>query len=128
MTTHFRQFICAETAIYVGTLPCLRKSGLAAKLRVPLERVGFEDLTPELVTLNCPAVIFAPLFCSEFDAIELAQRLAELGFTGLFRPVCQPLPKPEMVEREIRAMAPGLDVKLYELHETPRHQLALVDA
>ena len=44
-----------------------------------------------------------------FDAIELAEQLSELGFTGRLRALVTDLPNPQAVSREIRDACPRID-------------------
>ncbi|MXQ07169.1 hypothetical protein GQ651_04855 [Alphaproteobacteria bacterium GH1-50] len=70
---------------------------------------SFEEVTQGLVERLCPTVILSPVLAARFDCIDLAQRLYMLDYTGRYRAVSDDLPDPEMVEREIRHLCPGLD-------------------
>ncbi len=75
-------------------------------------RVAFsslEEVSEESLARLCPTVILSPVLARNFDCIDLAQKLFSLGFTGRYRAVTDQLPDPEMVEREIRHLCPGLD-------------------
>lgn len=70
---------------------------------------NFSELTPERFTGWEADMVLSPLFSSEFDCHELAERLTSLGFSGQYRAVATWLPNPGLVKREIRARFPGLD-------------------
>ena len=75
-------------------------------------RVAFsslEEVSEESLARLCPTVILSPVLARNFDCIDLAQKLFSLGFRGRYRAVTDQLPDPEMVEREIRHLCPGLD-------------------
>ncbi|SFA77444.1 hypothetical protein SAMN05421688_0778 [Poseidonocella pacifica] len=115
MTTHFTHFTCVETAVFIGSQDALSDSGLERNLRIPLYRLEYRDLGPDRVSLNVPGVIYSPLFCAEFDAIDIGMKLHDLGYTGLYRPVCPSLPNPKMVADEIRRTCPATEVRLWEV-------------
>ena len=69
----------------------------------------FEDISEETLSRLSPSVILSPVLARSFDCIDLAQKLFSMGFTGRYRAVSSDLPDPEMVEREIRNLCPGLD-------------------
>ena len=71
--------------------------------------VTLDEVSEELLTRLCPTVVLSPVLALRFDCIDLAQRLYALGFTGRYRAVSDELPDPEMVEREIKQLCPGLD-------------------
>lgn len=74
---------------------------------------GFDDLTPEYLDQIEPSVILSALACRDFDVLDLALRLKELAFSGRFRVLVRDLPQPEVVTREVRAAAPGLDFSIF---------------
>jgi len=78
-----------------------------------------EHVTPELLSEIRPDIILCSLVSDKFDAIELGERLAEIGYAGRFRALCEALPRPETVRKEIRALIPGLDFDLLILNEEP---------
>ena len=70
---------------------------------------SFEDISEELIARLCPTVVLSPVLARNFDCIDLAQKLFSLRFAGRYRAVSDELPDPEMVEREMRHLCPGLD-------------------
>ena len=70
---------------------------------------SIEEVTPTLVGRLCPTVVISPALSHRFDCIDLAQILHRIGFKGRYRAVSTELPNPDMVEREIGHLCPGLD-------------------
>jgi len=71
--------------------------------------VGFSDVTEAFLELHDPPVIISPVLARNFDCIDLAFQLRHIGFRGRYRAVTDDIPSPDIVEREIRGLCPGLD-------------------
>jgi hypothetical protein len=71
--------------------------------------VSIEEVTSALLNRLSPTVVISPALSHRFDCIDLAQILHRMGFTGRYRAVSTELPNPDMVEREIGHLCPGLD-------------------
>lgn len=71
--------------------------------------VSIEKVTTALLNRLCPTVVISPALSHRFDCIDLAQILHGIGFKGRYRAVSGELPNPEMIEREISHLCPGLD-------------------
>lgn len=56
--------------------------------------------------------VVCPLIGPDFDALDVARRLATLGFRGRLTVLAPALPNPRMVRREIEAAGKGLVVSL----------------
>ncbi|MBB3710784.1 hypothetical protein FHS00_000337 [Limimaricola variabilis] len=95
----FANFDGAATLPVTNELHCVRYCGL-------------EQLSAELLERLSPAVVVSALFGPRFDALELAQHLAALGYHGPYRVLGAPLPDPAAVRMEIAQAAPQLDVEL----------------
>jgi len=68
---------------------------------------------PALCTgARVPCLVAAPLFWPEGDALDTLRVLSLLGYPGPVRVVAPPLPRPEIVRRELRADCPGLDIEI----------------
>jgi|GEM_PF-1260109 len=61
-------------------------------------------------------LVIGPLFCTDFDALELIETLGALGYRADVRIVAPKLPSRQMVLRELRAHAArqGMSLKLVE--------------
>lgn len=93
----------------VGSAAEWREGGNRLQADGRVAFVSIEEISVELLDRVCPTVILSPVLARSFDCIDLAQKLHDLGFTGRYRAVSDELPNPEMVEREIRHLCPGLD-------------------
>ena len=85
---------------------------------VSLDHVHFtelDSLTSELLSEIDPDLILSPLFGGDFDVIDVAQRLTELGYEGRYRAISENMPDSEMIRREVCAQSEGLDFDLLSL-------------
>ncbi|HVG49591.1 MAG TPA: hypothetical protein VM899_15820 [Rubellimicrobium sp.] len=73
------------------------------------------ELDAALLDATQPDMVISALIGNGFDAIDVARRLAELGYHGPYRALSHPLPRPGLVRAEIRAAAPDLDFDLVVL-------------
>ncbi|MEM1064855.1 MAG: hypothetical protein AAF771_06445 [Pseudomonadota bacterium] len=69
---------------------------------------GFNEVNGGLMSLLKPAIILSPLVALDFDCTDLALKLDAMGFSGSYIAVAD-LPRPEMVEQEIRSLCTDLD-------------------
>lgn len=67
----------------------------------------FVDLDEDLLTAVMPTVVVIRLFAGPYDATAAIERLAELGFGGRIFVIAPALPRPHLVERELREAGPG---------------------
>lgn len=79
--------------------------------------VDIEDLSAELLHSTGAEIIMSSLFVRNFDAIEIARRLQEIGFGGRYRVVMESLPNASLVESEVAASAPDLDFAIVSLSD-----------
>lgn len=62
-----------------------------------------------------PEAIVAPLITSVYDIVDLGLLLEDLGYTGDLYALTRPLPRAELVIREVSAACPRLTVRLLEI-------------
>lgn len=74
--------------------------------------LSFHEVTDTVLGEYDPSMILSPVLARHFDCIELAVLLHNLGFTGAYRAMAKDMPKPELIEREVRQMCPRLDFQL----------------
>ena len=72
----------------------------------------FADLTAEVLQNLGPTHIYLPLFASGYDAIAAVEVLEKLGYFGKITVIAPNLPRPRLVERELRTLGPGLRLTL----------------
>lgn len=65
------------------------------------------DLTAEVLAQARPDRVICPLFGAGLDAYSVIERLEALGYAGEIAVLCPPLPRPKLVEAELRAQGPG---------------------
>ena len=70
----------------------------------------FHEITQELLQTLTPDVVMSPVLTRGFDCLDLAQALHDCGFGGRLRVVAPDMPNPLVIQSEITALCPGLDV------------------
>jgi hypothetical protein len=65
------------------------------------------DLSAALLAELAPDRVLVPLFGGPCDAMTVIEHLEALGYRGKIVVIAPPLPKPALVEREVRAAGPG---------------------
>jgi hypothetical protein len=75
----------------------------------------FHEVTETLLAELAPRLVLSPLLTRNFDCVDLAQRLAKLGYRGPYRAIDIGLPDPRMIVREIRSLVPTLDFEVLRL-------------
>jgi len=78
----------------------------------PLQLTGITHLTTEALTARVlsdlrPELVILPLFGPVHDAASAIERLQELGYQQRIAVLAPPLPRPALVERELRDLGPG---------------------
>lgn len=59
-----------------------------------------------------PDLVVCPLFGAGPDATAVIERLQQLGYSGPIVVICPHLPKPKLVEAELRQLGPGQRLRL----------------
>ena len=67
----------------------------------------FADLTAEALLALAPSTVIMPLFAGAHDALSMVEALEAMGFRGRILVIAPPLPRPALVERELRSAGPG---------------------
>lgn len=75
---------------------------------------SFRELSGCLLELLKPALVVSPLLTREFDCVDLARRLNDLGYSGAYRALATGLPMPGIVKAEVRQACPALDFDIIE--------------
>jgi hypothetical protein len=83
----------------------------------PLPMVGvlhrhFSELGADLLAELKPHRIIVPLFATGYDAMAAIEVLEQLKFAGQITVIAPELPRPRLVERELRAQGPGARLSL----------------
>jgi hypothetical protein len=75
------------------------------------------DLPALCTGAHLPRLVAAPLFWPEGDVLDTLRVLSLVDYPGPVRVVAPPLPRPDIVRRELRADGPGLDIEIVEVPE-----------
>jgi hypothetical protein len=67
----------------------------------------FARLDADLLAEVMPTVVVIRLFAGSYDATAALERLEELGYGGRIFVIAPALPRPHLVEQELRAAGPG---------------------
>ncbi len=70
------------------------------------------ELTVEILSAIRPGLIILPLFSVTHDAASAVEMLQAMGFAGAVTVLAPELPKPRLVERELRSLGPDMRVTL----------------
>lgn len=72
----------------------------------------FEDLTAAALAGFLPAVVVMPLLSHRVDAMQILQKLGQLGYGGSALVICPALPEPALVAAEMQASFPQMQIIL----------------
>ncbi len=81
--------------------------------------IVFADLPQYLPRIPALELVVAPLFCRDFDALEIIETLGGAGYRGLLRITTPILPNRQIVLRELRSHAVRQGITI-EMVEQPR--------
>jgi hypothetical protein len=76
----------------------------------PVPCVSLTALTAEVLRRVSPDLVLCALFAADLaagDAFALVERLQSLRYRGRILVICPTLPRPDMIEAELRALGPG---------------------
>lgn len=76
----------------------------------PTLHTRWPHLSTELLQRIQPSVVVAPLMTPTWDILDLSALLARAGYAGRLVIQSPPLPRPELIRHEIRALYPSLGV------------------
>ncbi|MEM9437118.1 MAG: hypothetical protein AAGA15_08760 [Pseudomonadota bacterium] len=79
--------------------------------------VSFPEVTITLLQCLRPRVVYSPLVHRDFDTAELAVRLQECGFTGLYCAIAEQVHFPALVRADVQRLAPNVHFELIVLNE-----------
>ncbi|MCV6593237.1 MAG: hypothetical protein OIF48_09825 [Silicimonas sp.] len=76
--------------------------------------LSFQDLAASGLGHLSPEVIYSPVLAGHFDCIDMAMVLSKIGFDGTYKAYAKNLPKPEVIEREVRNMCDGFSFEIVQ--------------
>jgi len=72
----------------------------------------FAQLCPEELARIAPDLVVFPLFSATLDAVMILARLSELGYRGRCLILTPRLPKPHLIEAELRSHQGEMQIEL----------------
>ena len=106
--------------VAVGNVEEWRRAGHALPANSDLHFCSFDQLDPAFIELFAPPLVLTPLVSTNFDCADVAIRLHETSFTGSVRAIGRDVPRPDMIEREVRALCPALDFAIVGIDDLVR--------
>lgn len=77
-----------------------------------LETLPYTLLHAALASVPWADCVISPMVSEYFDAMDMATELCLAGFTGTYMVVIPPLPRPDIVRRELCQICPNLNIEL----------------
>lgn len=71
-------------------------------------------LNARMLAQVAPDAVIGPLIADGWDSLDLATALEDMGYHGSLHILSRPLPRAELVLREVCACCPGLTISLVE--------------
>ena len=107
--------VSSAKILAVGDTQAWRRGGRRMPAQGDIHFAEFHEVTTLLLGEISPRLVLSPLLTRSFDCVDLAQRLAHLGYRGPYRAIDIGLPDPRMIVREIRSLVPMLDFEVLRL-------------
>lgn len=85
-----------------------------------VEATRFEALDAKRLAEFNPDTIISGLVTPDFDILDLAAKLAQLGFAGRLIALSTPLPNPQVIRAEVRAVSQEFQFELRIIGENSR--------
>lgn len=79
--------------------------------------LNFARLNVGMIKQIDPDEVSCWLFCAAYDATDIARLLHGAGFRGRLRVQAGDLPRPEMIRKELSALAPGVTIDIDQTSE-----------
>ena len=102
----------ANKTVVIGDLDRWKTEGRITLDLQEFEFIDLASLNEQTLASLQPDIILSPLFCYEFDVVDVATRLRDLGFKGRYRAIWQTVPNATIISTEVRRHAPGVDFDL----------------
>lgn len=109
------EVVSADRTLIIGDLGRWRNEGRDVISFGEFEYIDLADLTVDLLERTKPAIILSPLVADSFDVIDIAARLAELGFEGRYRALSVQASDKKVIAAEVALVAPDLDFDILEI-------------
>jgi hypothetical protein len=90
-------------------------SGILRDEKGQVLTISLPELTADLMAQARPDRVICMLFGAGLDAYAVIERLESLGYGGAITVLAPHLPRPKLVEAELRAIGPGRRLTLLPL-------------
>ena len=104
-----------STVLVVGNLRSWQQTGRKIPVMVGFHFASFHEVTLTKLQQIEPDLILSAVMGDDYDVVELARKLAILGYGGRYRALTSGLPNPRIVLNEVSAAAPQIDFDLFDL-------------
>ena len=104
----------STTAIAIGDVAEWQDRGHPLPEGGEIRFMEFHEISEATLEHYSPRAIYSPVLARNFDCIELAILLETLGYQGVYRAVARDLPKPSLIEREVRQLCRRLKFELIQ--------------
>ncbi|TNC71949.1 hypothetical protein [Rubellimicrobium roseum] len=105
----------AEMILVIGNLDAWERHGRRAPDLDGFRFARFDEIDAGLLAEVAPGMVLSWLVDDGHDAVDIARRLAELGFAGRYRALAPDLPNVAAIVEEVREVAPDLDFDLFRV-------------
>lgn len=106
------QISSLNQTLVIGNLTRWKSEGRITVALSDFQFAEFGALTSDMLKSLAPEIVLSPLMGDDFDVLDVAQKLLDLGFEGRYRVVADRVPNTQMILTEVRNHAPGLDFDL----------------
>lgn len=98
--------------LIIGDLKRWKSEGRRFPLLNGIQFVAINQLTAEVIAKQSPELVLSPLVSGEFDVMDVAILLSDMGFTGLYRAIATDVPDTKLIKQEVCNIAPSLNFDL----------------
>ncbi len=104
-----------EAILVIGDVAGWAKAGRDLPKDKNIHFADFHQIESGLIDVLKPGAVISPLLCAQFDCLEVAMQLQNLGFTGRYRAVSRDLPNPWVIRSEVLETCPGMDFDILDV-------------
>lgn len=105
-----------STILVVGNLKAWEREGRVVPALEGFRFVEYSDLGEALLRGEAPEMVLSALMGDDYDALDVARRLDEIGFRGHYLALAEVLPNAAVVREEVKAVAPEVQFDLLVLN------------
>lgn len=106
--------LCHARTVLVVEAPGALRLLDASPARQGVVMTRLDMLNARMLAQVAPDAVIGPLIAGGWDSLDLATALEDMGYGGTLFILTRPLPRAELVLRELRACCPALTIALLE--------------